>query len=106
MTTSSPLFKGATRPACIAGVPIKPFVINIGVWILLALYIWVPLILLAVLTHIGMMKAAEKDDQIFGQLFSYFNINIRANRNRINWHNVTSLSPKQLKKTLFIFEQK
>ena len=30
METSSPLFKGATRPACIGGVPLQVFVLNIG----------------------------------------------------------------------------
>ena len=46
METSSPLFKGATRPACIGGVPLQVFVLNIGVVSLLAIWIWIPLILI------------------------------------------------------------
>ena len=99
---TSPLFKGATRPASVAGVPIKPFVINIGFFTILGLYVWVPLLVLCPLSHWYLKKLAEKDDQIFSQLFSYFQLNIMGNRNRRHWKNVTSYSPKQSKALVVI----
>ena len=115
METSSPLFKGATRPACIGGVPLKVFVLNIGVFSLLAIWIWIPLILIAPITHFYLKSVADKDEQIFSQLVSYISLNIvgvqkgifsiLGSSNRKFWGNVTSLSPKQEKKELFILEK-
>lgn len=103
METSSPLFKGATRPACVGGVPLKVFVLNIGVIALLA--IWIPLMLIAPFTHLYLKMLADKDEQIFSQLLSYIRINLIQTKNRKFWGNVTSLSPKQEKKELFVFEK-
>lgn len=105
METFSPLFKGATRPACIGGVPLKVFVLNIGVIALLALWVWIPLILIAPITHFYLKSVADKDEQIFSQLLSYIRINLVQSKNRRFWGNVTSLSPKQEKKELFVFEK-
>ena len=104
METSSPLFKGATRPACVEGV-LKVFVLNIGVIALLAIWIWIPLILIAPITHFYLKSVADKDEQIFSQLLSYIRINLIQTKNRKFWGNVTSLSPKQEKKELFVFEK-
>lgn len=104
--TVSPLFKGATRPACIGGVPIKPFVANIGVCMLLGLYIWIPLILICPLIHFVMSRLAAKDDQIFSQMFSYFLLNIKGNRNRFFWDKVTSYSPRQSSSALVVLPKK
>ena len=76
METSSPLFKGATRPACIGGVPLKVFVLNIGVIALLAVWVWIPLILIAPITHFYLKSVADQDEQIFSQLLSYIRINL------------------------------
>ena len=105
METSSPLFKGATRPACVGGVPLKVFVLNIGVIALLAIWIWIPLMLIARFTHLYLKMLADKDEQIFSQLLSYIRINLIQTKNRKFWGNVTSLSPKQEKKELFVFEK-
>ena len=105
MQTSSPLFKGATRPACIAGVPIKPFILNLAIWILLAVYVWIPLMLLCPITHYVLSRFAEKDDQIFNQLFSYFRLNILGHKNRLFWNGISSFSPRQ-QKELFVFENR
>ena len=91
METSSPLFKGATRPACIGGVPLQVFVLNIGV--------------ISPITHFYLKTVADKDEQIFSQLISYARINLVRSFNRRYWGNVTSLSPKQEKKELFILEK-
>lgn len=105
METSSPLFKGATRPACIGGVPLQVFVLNIGVISLLAIWIWIPLILITHITHFYLKTVADKDEQIFSQLISYARITLVRSFNRRYWGNVTSLSPKQEKKELFILEK-
>ncbi len=105
METSSPLFKGATRPACIGGVPLQVFVLNIGVISLLAIWIWIPLILITPITHFYLKTVADQDEQIFSQLISYARINLVRSFNRRYWGNVTSLSPKQEKKELFVFEK-
>lgn len=105
METSSPLFKGATRPACIGGVPLQVFVLNIGVISLLAIWIWIPLILITPITHFYLKTVADKDEQIFSHLISYARINLVRSFNRRYWGNVTSLSPKQEKKELFILEK-
>ena len=105
METSSPLFKGATRPACIGGVPLKVFVLNIGVIALLAVWVWIPLILIAPITHFYLKSVADQDEQIFSQLLSYIRINLIQTKNRQLWGNVTSLSPKQERKELFVFEK-
>ena len=103
METSSPLFKGATRPACVGGVPLKVFVLNIGVIALLAIWIWIPLMLIAPFTHLYLKMLADKDEQIFSQLLSYIRINLLQTKNRKFWGNVTSLSPKQEKKPLAVY---
>ena len=105
METSSPLFKGATRPACIGCVPLKVFVLNIGVIALLAVWVWIPLILIAPITHFYLKSVADQDEQIFSQLLSYIRINLIQTKNRQFWGNVTSLSPKQERKELFVFEK-
>ena len=105
METSSPLFKGATRPACIGGVPLQVFVLNIGVISLLATWIWIPLILITPITHFYLKTVADKDAQVFSQLISYTRITLVRSFNRRYWGNVTSLSPKQEKKELFILEK-
>lgn len=65
MPITSPLFKGATRPACIAGVPIRPFIGVAGGSFLLALWTWMPLALLAVPVLALMREATKEDDQKF-----------------------------------------
>ena len=105
METSSPLFKGATRLACIGGVPLQVFVLNIGVISLLATWIWIPLILITPITHFYLKTVADKDEQVFSQLISYTRITLVRSFNRRYWGNVTNLSPKQEKKELFILEK-
>ena len=105
METSSPLFKGATRPACIGGVPLQVFVLNIGVISLLATWIWIPMLWITPITHFYLKTVAVKDEQVFSQLISYTRITLVRSFNRRYWGNVTSLSPKQEKKELFILEK-
>lgn len=43
---TAPLFKGATRPACILGVPTETFVITVLTGMVISLLFWPPLMLL------------------------------------------------------------
>ena len=65
MALTAPLFKGATRPACVFGVPIRPFVAVAGGSFLIALWTWPPLALLAVPAILVMRAITKEDDQKF-----------------------------------------
>lgn len=68
MTLQSPLFKGATRPACFLGVPLKPFVAVTGAIALTALWTTPPVALAAV-PAVALMRAMTRDDdQRFRQI--------------------------------------
>lgn len=68
-TSIAPIFKGTTRPACIMGVPIKPFMGVVGGLMILALWTWLPLMLLTVVAILVMRWMTKDDDQKFHQLF-------------------------------------
>lgn len=68
MTISSPLFKGATRPPCVFGVPIRPFVAASGGAFLLGLWTWPPAALSAVPIILLMRAVTKEDDQKFRAL--------------------------------------
>ena len=42
---NAPIFKGATRPPCVLGIPITPFVFVAGGILIASLVIWIPLVL-------------------------------------------------------------
>ena len=93
MLRKSPLFIGATRPACVWGIPIKPFLGCMGFFLLLAFWFYIPLMLLALPTLFVMHKIAEEDDQKFRQLFLTFRVNFLGGKNKSHWGGVTSLAP-------------
>ena len=68
MTLQSPLFKGATRPPCFLGVPLKPFIAVTGAIALAALWTTPPAALAAVPAVALMRAAARDDDQRFRQI--------------------------------------
>lgn len=47
MLVVTDLFKGATRPACLWGIPYKPAIFTFLFFMLLAAWTWMPLILLS-----------------------------------------------------------
>lgn len=97
MEQTAPLFKGATRPACVWGIPIKPFCGCFGVFILLAFWFWVPLLLGAVPCLIVMHNIAKEDDQRFRQLFLLFRVNFISTGNKEYWGSVASFAPVSYK---------
>lgn len=64
---TTPIFKGATRPACILGIPIKPFVAVSGVFCLSAFWFAMPIVLGLPVALFVMRRITEDDDQAFGQ---------------------------------------
>lgn len=98
MDQKAPLFKGATRPACVWGIPIKPFLGCVGVHILLAFWFYVPLLLFCVPSLMIMHRIAKEDDQRFRQLFLHFKTNVLGARNKQYWQGVSSFASTSYKK--------
>ncbi len=94
----APIFKGATRPACVFGVPIKPFVVVCGSFLLAGIWLWIPLMLGAPVMIFLMGRLAKEDDQIFDQIAINWRINHLKNSNRTLWQGVTSLASSNYKK--------
>ncbi len=69
---SAPLFKGATRPPCFFGVPVKPFFCVTGSVFLLALWTSMPAALLSVPAVLVMREITRDDDQKFRVLALFF----------------------------------
>ena len=90
--TNEPIFKGATRPPCVWGVPMNAFIGVSGVIVLLAMWIYIPLLLALPIAIFVMRKITEDDDQRFHQLFLYVQTHWVGFHNRGYWKNVTSLS--------------
>lgn len=70
---ASPLFKGATRPPCVFGIPIKPFVLVVGLSLLICqFFIW--FIFVSIPALIIMRQVAKYDDQKFEQIFLWLRV--------------------------------
>lgn len=91
MPGSFPIFKGATRPACIFGVPLKPFVVVSGAVLLLSFYVWMPLALLLVPLIWAMQSVTKSDDQKFRQLWLSLRFRCVAGANHRFWRGTTVL---------------
>lgn len=86
------IYKGATRPAMLLGVPLVPLVILCGLTVLLALWGgilvsgWISfLVLLAVVpSFLWMRQVTRRDDQRFRQAFLALKLRQRC-RNRVLW---------------------
>ncbi len=89
MAETAPIFKGATRPACLMGVPIVPFVMSVGATALVALWTWLPLALLVVPEVLVMRAVTKEDDQKFRLLFLHVRHRLAGNRNVFLWGGAT-----------------
>ena len=96
-TLETPLFKGATRPACVWGIPIKPFIATALIYLLLAFYVYIPLLLLAFPTFYILNRIAKDDDQKFRQLFLYYRVNVFGSGNKDHWGKIASFAPTKYK---------
>ena len=70
-----PIFKGATRPPCVFGIPIKPFVLVVGLSLLICqFFLW--FIFVSVPVLIVMRQIAKYDDQKFEQMFLWLRVTL------------------------------
>ncbi len=92
------IFKGATRPACILGVPIIPFVLVTGALIMLSFIIYAPLVLSVVPVVYVMKQITKDDDQRFLQLWLFFKVNILGCGNKGRFGAIWALSPATYKR--------
>lgn len=98
MENSTPLFKGATRPACFMGIPIKPFVCTVGFILILSFWIYPPIMVALIPILFLEYRITKDDDQRFLQLFLAFQTNILGTGNKFYWKGVKSFSPVSYKK--------
>lgn len=95
---TAPIFKGATRPACVMGIPIKPFVAVCSVGLLLGFWVWMPLILLLPVALRIMSQITAKDDQAFRQLWISWQTRHIGQVNKHLWGSVASIAPTDYKR--------
>lgn len=81
----TPIFKGATRPACVFGVPMKPFLAVTGLVLIVSLWTWIPLAFTVIPLTWGMRAVTQNDDQKFRQLGVYLRFRLLGNFNRSFW---------------------
>lgn len=102
-----PIFKGCTRPAMLAGVPMAPMVVVaggcflLGMWGMLILQsLWPPLVAATLFFSLlfTMRSIARKDDQRFRQIFLWIMLR-KANKSKRFWK-ATSYSPTRFKRRL------
>lgn len=94
------IFKGATRPAMMAGVPIVPFVLVAGFFIMLSMwlmlffgFVWLGVGLLCGAMSIGGLRyISSQDDQKLNQYILYFMSWPHRRRNSEFWK-AHSMSP-------------
>jgi len=87
------IYKGATRPAMLLGIPLVPLVLLFGTGMLLTMWVgplvtwWiVPAVLIAIGPALGWMRfVTRKDDQRFRQVFVAAKLWFK-DRNRRLWH--------------------
>lgn len=72
---TSQVFKGCTRPAAIFGIPMKPFVLVVGLSLLICQFFgW--FIFVSIPALIIMRQVAKYDDQKFEQMFLWLRVTL------------------------------
>lgn len=93
------IFKGATRPAMMAGVPIVPFILTVGIHIILAmwammfinLFVSFVILMTCVLCVFGLRYISSQDDQRLNQYLLRMK-SVAGRRNADHW-GAHSISP-------------
>lgn len=91
------LFKGCTRPAMFASVPMMPFFLVTGAFVVAGMYAFLligPLLLLFLVVlyvpiYATMMLVTKKDDQRLSQLFLRMRMRVRLAAGRVQWGAIT-----------------
>lgn len=100
-----PIFKGCTRPAMLAGVPMGPMILVtggsflLGIWgLLLTQSIWPPFLMASIWFSLvyTMRSITRKDDQRFRQIFLRIVLR-KANKSKRFWQ-ATAYSPTRYKR--------
>ena len=86
-----PIYKGATRPAMLLGIPLVPLVVLLGTGLLLAMWggalvsWWIAVVvaLLLVPALIWMRMMTAKDDQRFRQVFIAMKLRLHDRNHRL-----------------------
>lgn len=101
---SDRIFKGATRPAMMLGVPIVPFILVMGAFIFVAVWTFVAaglqaalsVLVLAALCIVLLRHVTRQDDQRLNQMLLYLKSR-PFRRNKVFW-GAHSMSPINFKK--------
>jgi type IV secretion system protein VirB3 len=100
-----PIFRGCTRPAMLAGVPMIPLILVSGVFLMVGMwcvyvvsgYVTVFLMVIYVPILLTMQQITKKDDQRLRQMLLRARMRLRHAPGRAMW-GATSFSPLRLKK--------
>ncbi|PLX76769.1 MAG: type IV secretion system protein VirB3 [Azoarcus sp.] len=100
-----PIFKGCTRPAMFAGVPMIPFMLVTGLFLLLAVwmfylvsgYVSLLLVIAYITIVITMREITKKDDQRLRQMMMRARMRVRQRAGRLLWGAI-SYSPIRYKR--------
>jgi type IV secretion system protein VirB3 len=99
------IFKGATRPAMMMGIPIIPFILTAGVFLLISTwsmvllgFVWLGVGLVCGVTALGFLRyVSSQDDQRLNQYILYAMSRVHGWRNGPIWK-AHSMSPVNYKK--------
>ncbi len=102
---NDPFFKGCTRPAMFADVPMIPFLLVTGIFLLLAVwlfylispYVTLLLVIAYVPILIWMRQVTKKDDQRLRQMMMRARMRVRQRAGRALWGAI-SFSPIRYKR--------
>lgn len=100
-----PIFRGCTRPAMFAGIPMVPFMLTSGAFLLLAVwtfyllspYVSLCLLLIYVPIVVWMRHATKQDDQRLRQIMMRARMRFRQRASRELWGAI-SFSPIRYKR--------
>jgi type IV secretion system protein VirB3 len=100
-----PIFRGCTRPAMLAGVPMIPLLLVSGIFLLVTMwcvylvspYVALFLAVIYVPILLTMRQITKKDDQRLRQLLMRARMRVRHRPGRAMW-GATSFSPLRFKK--------
>jgi type IV secretion system protein VirB3 len=103
--SEDPVFKACTRPSMFAGVPMVPFLVIsglfllVGMWTLLFINFYVPLVLAMIYFPLiaVLRQITKKDDQRLKQLFMRSRMRLRHSAGKALWGAV-SYSPISYKR--------
>ena len=87
------VFKGATRPACVYGIPVGPAIGAVITFLMLALWVWGPVLVFLPVVLLAFKEITKQDDQAFRQLQVAAQTRCRAWQNRRRHHGLDYYSP-------------